>query len=270
LQEVTALEVQSGLIFVGIVAAVLIATGGLGVSLALLLHQADHQVRITRVHADQIAAQGGVAVRPPLMAFPPSPATELLRSSGHTEAPPALGLNNTKFGMWIFLASEVMFFTALIATFTTFKLRNVISANGLLNVPLAAVNTFILLFSSFTVVLALDAIQDGKRNRFFAFMGATVVLGAVFVGIQGVEWGSLMRAHISATSNLFGTTFFVTTGFHGAHVIIGIIWLVTIMARARYRGEFTPDNNLGYELFGLYWHFVDIVWIILFTVIYLL
>jgi cytochrome c oxidase subunit 3 len=272
LQEGVQLEVQSGLIFVGIAAGVLVATGGIGVVLALLAYQADRQVRVSRVHAAEIAAQGGIAVRPPLVALPPEPATELLLSKGQVEAPPSLGLNNNKFGMWIFLASEIMFFTALIVTFTTLKFRGMITDNGLLRsgLPIVIVNTSILLASSLTVVLALDAVQAGNRKRFFQWLIGTAVLGAVFVGFQGIEWTSLMREGITATSSLFGTAFFVTTGFHGAHVIIGVIWLFSIIGRARLRGEFTPQNNLGYELFGLYWHFVDIVWIILFTVIYLL
>jgi heme/copper-type cytochrome/quinol oxidase subunit 3 len=257
---------------VGIAVAVLVATGGVGAGLAFLAYQADRQLRVSRAHAADIAAAGGPVVRAPLVALAPEPATELLVSQGQVEVPPALGLSNTKFGMWIFLASEIMFFTALIATFATFKFRGVITDNGLLrnSLWLVAVNTNLLLTSSLAVVLALDAVRDGRRQRFFTWMIVTAILGAIFVGLQAVEWTTLMGEGITATSSLFGTTFYLTTGFHGAHVIIGVIWLFSIIARARLRGEYTPDNNLGYELFGLYWHFVDIVWIILFTVIYLL
>jgi len=265
------LDVPSGVIFVGIVVAVLVATGGVGVVLALLAYQADRGVRVARAHAADIAAQGGFPVRPALVPLPAEPATELLLSHGQVQAPPSLGLNNSKFGMWIFLASEIMFFTALIATFATLKMRGGITDHGVLrnSLILVIINTSILLFSSLTVVLALDAVQNGKRQQFFQWLIATAVLGAAFIGLQGVEWTNLMREGVTATSSLFGTTFFVTTGFHGLHVIIGVIWLFSIIGRARLRGDFTQQNNLGYELFGLYWHFVDIVWIILFTVIYL-
>lgn len=266
------MEVPSGLIFVGIVIGVLVATGGLGVGIAMLLYQADRQVRIAHVRAAQVEAQGGVAVRPPLAALPPAPTTELIMAHGRVEVPRSLGLDNSKFGMWIFLASEIMFFTALIATFTTFKIRGYITDNGLLRagLGLVVVNTSILLSSSLTVVLALDNIQAGNRKWFVRFMVLTALLGAIFVGLQGVEWTNLMREGIQPIKDLFGTAFYVTTGFHGLHVILGVVWLATIIARTRLRGEFTPDNSLGYEIFGLYWHFVDIVWIILFTVIYLL
>jgi cytochrome c oxidase subunit III len=272
LQEVVALEVQSGLIFIAIAAVVLISTAGIGITLGLLAYQADRQVRMTQVRAAEVAAEGGVPIRPPLVPLPASPTTQLLISQGHVEVAPALGLNNNKFGMWIFLASEIMFFTALIAVFATFKFRGFITDNGLLRsgLWLVIVNTSLLLTSSLMVVLALDANQRGDRKWFFNFMVATAVLGATFVGLQGVEWTTLMREGITANSTLFGTSFYVTTGFHGAHVIIGVVWLFSIIARTKLRGEFTPQTNLGYELFGLYWHFVDIVWIILFTVIYLL
>lgn len=268
------MEVQSGLIFVGIAAGVLVATGGLGLVLALLFYQADRQVRVSHVQSAELAAQGGLAVRPPLVALPPEPTTELLLSHGQVEVPPTLGLNNTKFGMWIFLSSEIMFFTALIVTFTTLKIRGLlVGVDALHNsgsLALVILNTSILLASSVTVVLALDSVQNGKRPQFFRWMIVTAVLGAVFIGLQGVEWTTLFNEGILPTKSLFGTSFFVTTGFHGMHVIIGVIWLFSIIGRARLRGEFTQQNNLGYELFGLYWHFVDIVWIILFTVIYLL
>lgn len=187
----------------------------------------------------------------------------------HMEAPPSMGVNNDKLGMWIFLASEVMFFSSLIATFLAFKLRGQFEVgNEVLNIPVTALNTFILIVSSFTVVTALEAVRKGNQGRFRLMLLATAVLGVTFLTIQGFEWSALMREGITAGGTLFGTTFFVLTGFHGLHVTIGVLWLLILMMLAL-QGRYTAEDNVGFEIFGLYWHFVDIVWIVLFTVIYL-
>jgi len=176
-----------------------------------------------------------------------------------------------KLGMWAFISSEVMFFTALIGSFITFKVRHpgeFGAAHDILSLPLATVGTSILIMSSFAVVMGLEAIQSDDRRVFFNWMGLTVLLGLSFLGIQAVEWRALMHEGIKA-SNIFGTAFFTTTGFHGLHVFAGVGWMTILLLRAR-RGEYSAQNNLGIELFGLYWHFVDVVWIVLFTVIYLI
>jgi heme/copper-type cytochrome/quinol oxidase subunit 3 len=180
-------------------------------------------------------------------------------------------INNRKFGMWAFIASEVMFFTSLIATFISFKLDNEAAfeeAHHVLSLPLATIGTTVLIFSSFAVVMGLEAIQSSDRRVFFNWMGLTILFGAMFLGIQAFEWYELMHEGIKA-DDVFGTVFFSTTGFHGLHVLGGVVWLGLIMLRAS-RGEYSAENNLGIELFGLYWHFVDVVWIVLFTVIYLI
>ena len=183
-----------------------------------------------------------------------------------------MGLPHNKLGMWIFLASEVMFFTALIGTYIAFHASGRFEMDVVreaLNVPLAALNTFILIVSSFTVVMALDSIHEDKTNRFVLFLLATLVLGGTFIAFQGVEWSELLSHGITPADSMFGTAFFVLTGFHGMHVIVGLMWLTFTLLKS-FRGDFTRTNNMGIELFGLYWHFVDIVWIILFTMIYLI
>ncbi|NDJ33718.1 MAG: heme-copper oxidase subunit III, partial [Chloroflexi bacterium] len=162
----------------------------------------------------------------------------------------------------------IMFFTALIGAYIGFR------AAGEFTLPeiptiIPAIGTFILIMSSLTAVLALDSLQRDREVPFILALLGIVVLGIVFLGIQGFEWTELFEKGITPTSDLFGTAFFVLTGFHGLHVAIGLIVLVFVMLRA-FLGEFSRERFAGVETFGLYWHFVDIVWIVLFTVIYLI
>jgi len=180
-------------------------------------------------------------------------------------------LDSRKLGMWAFLASEVMFFTALIGTFIRFKLSQpglFAEGHAALSLPLATLGTTILIVSSFAVVMGLEALQAGDRKVFFNWMRLVALFGVGFLGIQAVEWYELIHQGIRQ-GHLFGTAFFVTTGFHGLHVLLGVAWLALVLLRAR-RGTYSATNYLGVELFGLYWHFVDVVWIVLFTVIYLI
>ncbi len=181
------------------------------------------------------------------------------------------GLSTRKFLMWLFLASEVMFFTGLIGTYIAIRFGGadwpVVAEK--LNVPLVAVNTFILIVSSVTMVMAFAAIENGDKKGLTKFLIATAALGTLFVSIQGVEWRSLLSEGTSANNSLFGATFYTLTGFHGAHVSGGVLSLLFVIYRA-IRGHYTLENHMGIELMGLYWHFVDVVWIILFTILYLI
>jgi cytochrome c oxidase subunit 3 len=139
-----------------------------------------------------------------------------------------------------------------------------------LNVPVTAVATFLLLTSSLAVVLAIASIQRGSKRGLIVWLGVVALLGAGFIGIQATEYYGLYNEHsFTLSSSIFGSTFFTLTGFHGLHVIIGILWCLGVLVRAL-RGGFSMKNYQAVELFGLYWHFVDVVWIILFTLIYLL
>jgi len=180
-------------------------------------------------------------------------------------------MDHRKLGMWVFLASEVMFFASLIGGYLYFKLADrsgFREAESILSLPLATVGTSVLIVSSFAVVMALEALQSGDRRVFRNWMIIVLALGAGFLGIQAFEWYELMHHDITA-SDLFGTAFFVTTGFHGLHVLGGVIWMALLLYRSQVQNVYSADNALGVELFGLYWHFVDVVWIALFTVIYL-
>jgi heme/copper-type cytochrome/quinol oxidase subunit 3 len=180
-----------------------------------------------------------------------------------------LGIQHVKLGMWIFLGTEVMFFGGLLAAFLTYKFNNPTTETALLDVTLVGINTFVLLTSSFTVVNALESARQGKTGRLSIYLLLTIVLGLIFLAGQGYEFATLYSEGVTLTSSVFGSSFFTLTGFHGAHVLIGVLWAIRNLILSL-RGRFGPQSDLGIELFGLYWHFVDIVWIVLFTVIYLI
>lgn len=180
------------------------------------------------------------------------------------------GLDHRKLGVWWFIASETIFFGALMATFLINK-NKVPPSESLehLNLAVASFNTFILLFSSLTMVLALQAIEQGKKRRMIFLLIATAFWGLVFLGGQAFEYYELYSEGFTYDSNLFTSSFFVLTGFHGSHVFIGVIWITALIIRAL-RGGIGQHNHLAVELGGLYWHFVDLVWVVLFTIIYLI
>lgn len=188
----------------------------------------------------------------------------------HFQAGKALGLDHLKLGMWLFVASEVMFFGGLIAAFLHYKVNNPSPIEtAALDVTLVGINTFILLTSSFTVVLGLSSIQRNDRGGLVRYLGLTALLGAIFLAGQGYEFIALYQEGVTLSSSVFGSSFFTLTGFHGLHVLIGVGWALGTLLKAS-RGGYSSDDNIGVEIFGLYWHFVDIVWIILFTIIYLI
>jgi cytochrome c oxidase subunit 3/cytochrome o ubiquinol oxidase subunit 3 len=191
--------------------------------------------------------------------------------SHHDEfkAAKALGISHLKLGMWLFIASEVMFFGGLIAAFLNFKLNVPTDEIQLLDVALVGVNTFILLTSSFTVVLGLDALRQDKPQRLAFFLGMTILLGVVFLGGQAYEFSQLAQQGVTLSSSVFGSSFYTLTSFHGMHVLIGVLWALRNLL-GTLRGKYGAESVEGIELFGLYWHFVDIVWIVLFTLIYLI
>lgn len=185
------------------------------------------------------------------------------------EAGRKLGLDHNKLGMWLFLSSEIMFFGGLIAAFLHFKINTPSPAEAaLLDIALIGINTFILLTSSFTVVLGLAAIKRGDSGALARYIGLTILLGSVFLAGQGYEFTMLYREGMTLQSSVYGSSFFTLTGFHGLHVLIGIAWAVFVLLNAM-RGKYSQNSYDGVEIFGLYWHFVDIVWIVLFTIIYL-
>ena len=195
--------------------------------------------------------------------------------SGHAEHPSAhptaTGVTSPKLAIWIFLASDCLFFGAFIAAYLLYRGHPNQKGPGpreVFNIPFTSITSFILLMSSLTMVLALAALQRGDLRRTRIWLMATALFGATFIGGQVFEFTEFARHGLHLDSNLFGSTFFVLTGFHGAHVSAGIIWLLSLWGLCM-QGRLTQKDAQRLEIAGLYWHFVDIVWIVIFTVIYL-
>jgi heme/copper-type cytochrome/quinol oxidase subunit 3 len=182
------------------------------------------------------------------------------------------GVYNEKLGMWVFLGSEVMFFTALIGSYIILRFAHPEAwapPGQVLNIPVTAVNTFLLICSSVTMVKAFASAQDDKMRALRWWLVATVLIGATFVGVQIYEYTHLIEKGFVPSQGLYGSTFYTMTGFHGFHVTIGVICMTYVTMRA-FQGKYTAADHRGVEVIGLYWHFVDLVWIILFTIVYLI
>lgn len=181
------------------------------------------------------------------------------------------GVDSRKMGMWAFLGSECVFFACLISTYMVYKARNLGGPDAaVLDIPLTSFSTFVLLTSSLLMVLALAAIQRGDRKWSAIWLFGTAGFGLVFLGGQVYEFSKLyLVEHLAMQDNLFGQTFYTLVGTHGTHVAIGVVWLF-VMAFAALKGKLQQSRSLAVEIAGLYWHFVDIVWIVIFTLVYLM
>jgi len=185
--------------------------------------------------------------------------------------PSSTGLDNRKLLMWLFLASDCMFFGSLIGTFMVYKGRSTVgpAPHEIFDIPYTSVSAFVLLMSSLTMVLALAAVQKGDPRGTRIWLLCTALLGSIFLGGQYFEFTSFHHEGLSLTTNMFGSTFFTLTGFHGFHVTLGVIMLLSLVFLSM-RGGVTQRDAINVEIIGLYWHFVDIVWIVIFTLVYLL
>jgi cytochrome c oxidase subunit 3 len=219
--------------------------------------------------------------------------------------PTTTGLDHRKVAIWAFIGSECMLFVSLISTYLIYKGRSVVgpfphewwcpttktmglcagetatqavqSMRPILDIPVTSASTFVLLMSSLTMVLALAAVENkGKPGYQGKALGnsslwlmATAILGAIFLGFQAYEFTSFVHEGLTIRTNLFGSSFFTLTGFHGAHVTAGVLWLLTLFAIDRSRG-LGPEDALIVDISALYWHFVDVVWIAIFTLVYLI
>src|ERR1700730_8375320 len=183
------------------------------------------------------------------------------------------GLSNEKMAMWAFLGSECLLFGALISTYILYRHRSVPghgpTPRQVYDIPFTSVSSFVLLMSSLTMVLALASIQRGDHRRLRVWLLATALLGATFISGQVYEFTSFIREGLTIKTNVFGSSFFVLTGFHGVHVTVGIIMLLSLVMMSS-RGKIPQSKAEIIEIAGLYWHFVDIVWIVIFTVVYLI
>jgi cytochrome c oxidase subunit 3 len=191
------------------------------------------------------------------------------------------GLDHRKMLWWAFLGSDCMFFGSLIGTYLVYKGRSLVGpfphrtatqqgvVEGILNIPVTSVSTFVLLMSSLAMVLALSGLTSGRMGKCRFWLLITILFGSTFLGFQAYEFTEFYLMGLTLQQNLFGASFFTLTGFHGAHVTVGVIWLVSLLI-CTYRGKLRPDNAVNLEIAGLYWHFVDVVWIAIFTLIYLI
>ena len=181
------------------------------------------------------------------------------------------GIPNTKLAMWTFLGSECLLFGALISVFLLYHNQAAAGPrlSDVVDIPFTSVSSFVLLMSSLTMVLALSALQRGAHHRARTWIVATALLGMTFISGQVYEFTVFVREGFTVRSSTGGSAFFVLTGFHGAHVTIGIIMLLSMFGMSM-RGQLTQSKANILEYVGLYWHFVDIVWIVIFTLIYLI
>jgi cytochrome c oxidase subunit 3/cytochrome o ubiquinol oxidase subunit 3 len=192
--------------------------------------------------------------------------------TGHAPHRTTTGLSHNKIGMWLFLASDCLLFGALISTYLLYHDRISelqLGPKEVFDIPFTSVSSFVLLMSSLTMVLALSALQRGDIARNRLWLVVTALLGSTFVGGQVYEFTTFYREGLGYTTNLFGSAFYTMTGFHGIHVTVGIVMLMSLVIKSL-RGNLTKENAETVEIIGLYWHFVDIIWILIFTIVYLI
>jgi len=173
--------------------------------------------------------------------------------------------------MWAFIGSDCLFFASLVSTYLLYRGKSVVGPYPyeVFNIPYTSVSAFVLLMSSLTMVLALGAIQRGDHTRLRIWLLATSILGCIFLGGQYFEFTVFVEQGVTLQGNLFGSSFFTLTSFHGLHVTFGVVILMSFFVMSL-RGRLSQEQSLNIELAGLYWHFVDIVWIVIFTVVYLI
>jgi heme/copper-type cytochrome/quinol oxidase subunit 3 len=215
----------------------------------------------------------------------------------------ATGTDNRKLLMWLFLGSECLFFGSLIAAHLVYRGRmevppfpfareismsvynglseavkhgcheignGLAECEGILDIPITSTSTFVLLFSSLAMVLAVYGAQNGRPKMMKGWLLATILAGLTFLGFQVYEFSTFAREGLGLSTNQYGATFFVLTGFHGTHVGVGVLYLLSLLAASFRRNGLGADTGFHVETAGLYWHFVDIVWIVIFTIVYLI
>jgi cytochrome c oxidase subunit 3/cytochrome o ubiquinol oxidase subunit 3 len=198
---------------------------------------------------------------------------DLAHDLGHHSEHESLGVDNRKLAMWVFLASEFMFFGALISTYLLFKGKEGMAGplpRELYDIPFTSVSSFVLLMSSLTMVLAHNALTRKDQSATRSWLLATALLGMVFIAGQFFEFATFIHEGMTMRTNAAASGFYLLTGFHGTHVLIGIIMLLSLFGISRRQNGLSDAKGLNLELVGLYWHFVDIIWIVIFTVVYLI
>jgi heme/copper-type cytochrome/quinol oxidase subunit 3 len=181
------------------------------------------------------------------------------------------GIDNRKLAIWTFIGSECLFFASLISTYLVYRGKSLTGPfpKDIFEIPLVTFGTALLLFSSLFVVLALNAVEEGNRKKSILWLGLTITCGLFFVGMQVYEFTHFFHKGLTMQGNLFGASFYTLTGFHGTHVTLGVVWLLTVFIELL-RGKLPPAKAMNLEIAALYWHFVDVVWIVIFPVVYLM
>lgn len=194
--------------------------------------------------------------------------------TGHHEEHEGTGIENRKLGMWVFLSSEFLFFGALISNYLLYSSRGGFEGTypaEIYDIPFTSVSSFVLLMSSLTMVLAHNALTRHDQNGARTWLFATAALGSIFLAGQVFEFTEfVVEKGMTLSTNPAASAFYVLTGFHGAHVAIGVVMLLSLWGISRREGSLSEKHGMNLELVGLYWHFVDIIWIVIFTVVYLL
>jgi len=195
----------------------------------------------------------------------------MAETATHDAHATSTGLSNVKLGMWLFLGSECLLFGGLISTYMLYRGRvsDGPTPEQIYDIPFTSVSSFVLLMSSLTMVLAVSAAQKRDDRGTNLWLTVTALLGATFVGGQVYEFTAFYKEGLGFTTSLFGSSFYTLTGFHGVHVTVGIIMLLAFVAINK-RSRVPGSKSEAVEMIGLYWHFVDIVWIIIFTLVYLI
>ncbi len=204
------------------------------------------------------------------------------------------GQDNRKIALWAFLGSECMLFGSLIATYLIYKGKSVVGPYpheawtnpqtgeqfiAILNIPVTSFSTFVLLMSSLAMVLSHNAVVHANEPKTTTgqriigssklWLAVTALMGMIFLACQAYEFTAFTHEGLKISTNLFGSSFYTLTGFHGAHVTLGVLWLWSLFAIDVKRG-LGPDDATNVDLLALYWHFVDVVWIVIFTLLYLI
>lgn len=183
----------------------------------------------------------------------------------------ALGLDNRKLGMWVFLGSECMFFGSLITTYLLYRDRTAAGPGpaDVFDIPFTSVSTFLLLMSSVTMVLAHNAAIRRDAHPMRLWLIATAALGGIFLGAQLFEYIVFFKEGLTFSTSPFSSAFFLLTGFHKIHVAVGMLALLSLALLSK-MGRWPVEDDIRIDIIALYWHFVDIIWIIIFTFIYLI
>jgi heme/copper-type cytochrome/quinol oxidase subunit 3 len=195
----------------------------------------------------------------------------LAHAEAHAHPATSTGIDNRKLAIWTFIGSECLFFASLISTYLVYKGKSLVGPfpKDIFEIPLVTFGTALLLFSSLFVVLSLNAAEQGNRKKTILWLALTIVCGLFFIGMQVYEFSHFVHKGLTMQGNLFGASFYTLTGFHGTHVTIGVVWLFTVFIELL-RGKLPPAKALNLEIAALYWHFVDVVWIVIFPVVYLM